>query len=109
MFQYVILSPHSQFMDCVSNPSPLIASSIIELLGMVLPQLGHTIWFSIFLSSFCALVFRATIITVSRHTGYQHDSEEVVSIEHTGLSVFVLHRPKKPVGSCLTGYNVVNV
>jgi hypothetical protein len=35
------------------------------------------------------------IIATSRRAGYQHTTEEDVSIERTWLSVFVLHRPKK--------------
>jgi hypothetical protein len=38
-------------------------------------------------------------ITISHRNDNQRASEEVVSIEHTGLSVFVLHCRKNPFGS----------
>ena len=46
--QYVILSPHSQVMDCLSEPCRFAASSMTGLLAMILLQFGQVIWFSIF-------------------------------------------------------------
>ena len=62
-------------------------------------QNHHTILYN------CAPLLGAIIITVSLHTCYQHDTEEVVSIERNGLSVFVLHRTAKLIIPRQPGYN----
>jgi len=45
------------------------------------------------------ILINAINITISHRDDNQRASEEVVSIEHTGLSVFVLHYREKPFGS----------
>jgi hypothetical protein len=83
--------------DCVQWISAGLIRSIGNLIDTVVlstfrfchPAISHLI----------DLLINAITITISHHDDNQRAPEEVVSIEHTGLSVFVLHCRKKPFGS----------